>query len=76
MDAQIQDDVNPVKMAEEEKSREATNLREKLEELIASGTQVSEAVQTFRDFVLNFCGGKQGDEERLGEAAHESDESD
>ncbi|XP_024363033.2 uncharacterized protein [Physcomitrium patens] len=73
---QIQDDVNPVKMAEEEKSREATNLREKLEELIASGTQVSEAVQTFRDFVLNFCGGKQGDEERLGEAAHESDESD
>lgn len=76
MNAQIQDDVNPDKMTEEDKKEEATNLRVKLEGLIASTTNVSEAVLTFRDFVLKFCGGKAGAEENPADGGKEGAESD
>ncbi|KAG0598997.1 hypothetical protein M758_12G118600 [Ceratodon purpureus] len=72
---QIQDDVNADKMTEEEKKEEAVNLRVKLEELIASTSNVSEAVLTFRDFVLKFCGGK-GDAEEKPDGGKEGNESD
>ena len=75
LNGQIQDDVNADKMTEEEKKEEAVNLRVKLEELIASTSNVSEAVLTFRDFVLKFCGGK-GDAEEKPDGGKEGNESD
>lgn len=76
MIGQIQDDVNAEKMTEEEKKEEAANLRVKLEELIASTSNVSEAVLTFRDFVLKFCGGEEGAEEKPADGGKEGAESD
>lgn len=62
-------------MIQEEQRQEANDLRVKLEELISSSTNVSEAVLTFREFVLNFCGGKAGADDKPADAGHESDES-
>lgn len=72
---QIQADVNPDKMTQEEQRQEANDLRAKLEELISSSSDVSEAVLAFRDFVLKFCGGNEGADEKPADAGHESDES-
>lgn len=73
---QIQGDINPDKMTGEEQKKEAYDLQLKLEELISSNSDVSEAVLTFRDFVLKFCGGKtDGADEKPADAGHESDES-
>jgi len=62
-------------MIQEEQRQEAYNLQVKLEELISSSTNVAEAVSTFHDFVLKFCGGKGGAGEKPADAGHESDES-
>ena len=63
-------------MTEEGKKEEAANLRGKLEELLASGSNISEAVLTFRDFVLNFCGGTGDADEKPADGGKESVESD
>lgn len=62
-------------MTQQEQKQEAYDLRVKLEELISSSTDVSEAVLTFRDFVLKYCGGKEDDADKSADAGHESDES-
>ncbi|CAK9234015.1 unnamed protein product [Sphagnum troendelagicum] len=61
---QIQDDVNEEKMREKHKKKEAEEMRASLREMIKEKNDVSRAVQTFRSFVLKFCGSPDHDHDQ------------
>ncbi|KAH8950403.1 hypothetical protein BDL97_10G083600 [Sphagnum fallax] len=55
---QIQDDINPEKMKDDEQKHNAEELKDAIEETLKSQTDPALGVQNFRKFVLTFCGGK------------------
>ncbi|KAH9554381.1 hypothetical protein CY35_08G060800 [Sphagnum magellanicum] len=62
---QIQDDVNEEKMREKHKKKEAEEMRASLREMFKEKNDVSRAVQTFRSFVLKFCGSPDHDQPEI-----------
>ena len=60
-------------MKEEDKKKEAEELQSLLLQMMETKTDVTLAVQTFRKFVLNFCGGKEGSEQPMSEEATEDE---